>query len=60
MADAGIEIGAHTVSHPVLAHLPVEAREAELVTSKRLIEAKLGGKGSHSAIPTAGATWSTT
>jgi peptidoglycan/xylan/chitin deacetylase (PgdA/CDA1 family) len=42
MAEAGIEIGAHTASHPVLAHLPAAAREAELVSSKRLIEGKLG------------------
>lgn len=38
----GIHFGAHTVSHPVLTQLPPAAAEAEMLESKRAIEAALG------------------
>ncbi len=39
-----VEIGAHTLSHPVLAHLPLEQQQQEIGGSKRRLEA-LTGKG---------------
>jgi peptidoglycan/xylan/chitin deacetylase (PgdA/CDA1 family) len=33
-----IEIGAHTVSHPVLAHLPAEEQKQEILSSKTALE----------------------
>lgn len=39
---AGMSFGAHSQSHPVLTQLPVAAAEAEMVNSKRAIEAVLG------------------
>ena len=43
LADGGlVEIGAHTVTHPRLSELPVEAQEAEIVESRRELEELLG------------------
>lgn len=43
LADGGlIEVGAHTVTHPVLAEQPEEARRWEIEQSKRDLEAILG------------------
>jgi peptidoglycan/xylan/chitin deacetylase (PgdA/CDA1 family) len=39
---AGIEIGAHTLSHPQLDTLPVQAARAEIVNSKRELEQRTG------------------
>lgn len=42
MHDNGIEIGAHTQTHPVLSRVPREALESEIAGSKQLIEERLG------------------
>lgn len=39
--DAGMEIGAHTVNHPILTRISREAAEAEIVQSKQTLEALL-------------------
>jgi len=41
-ADGAIEVGAHTVTHPVLALLPPAARCSEMLASKQRLEALLG------------------
>lgn len=38
----GMQIGAHTVSHPILARLPREQARAEIVQSKHALEAIIG------------------
>lgn len=42
MSDEGVEIGAHTITHPILATLAVAEAEAEIVGSKQYLEKKLG------------------
>jgi len=42
MHDWGIEVGAHTCTHPDLTRLPVERIESELCGSKAIIEEVLG------------------
>jgi len=42
VAEAGIEIGAHTITHPQLDQLPEKELRAELADSKSLIEDHLG------------------
>lgn len=42
LADAGMEIGAHTMSHPILAKIDPEVAEQEIVQSKRRLEAVTG------------------
>lgn len=42
MDEAGMSIGSHTRSHPVLSRLPVEEIERELRESKETIERQLG------------------
>ncbi len=41
MADAGVEIGSHTLDHPVLSRLEPEEAERQVVASRRLIEERL-------------------
>jgi peptidoglycan/xylan/chitin deacetylase (PgdA/CDA1 family) len=41
LRDAGMEIGGHTVDHPVLAWLPPSAQRAQIVECKRRIEDEL-------------------
>jgi peptidoglycan/xylan/chitin deacetylase (PgdA/CDA1 family) len=38
----GIEMGAHTASHPILTGISLERAEQEIVSSKRRIEAEIG------------------
>jgi peptidoglycan/xylan/chitin deacetylase (PgdA/CDA1 family) len=38
----GIKFGAHTVNHPILARLPLEAARKEIIDSKKHIENELG------------------
>ncbi|MGJ9418457.1 polysaccharide deacetylase family protein [Massilia sp. CMS3.1] len=38
----GVEIGAHTISHPILTSLDDESARAEIVTGKRQLEALIG------------------
>ena len=42
MRDAGMQIGAHTRSHPILAKLDTDAAYAEIGQSQRFLEAVLG------------------
>lgn len=42
MADAGMEIGAHTVTHPILARIPLEEARREIEGSRDDLEALLG------------------
>jgi peptidoglycan/xylan/chitin deacetylase (PgdA/CDA1 family) len=42
LASAGIEIGAHTVTHPILARLDADKARREIVASKHDLEATLG------------------
>lgn len=42
MADAGVEFGSHTATHPILSTLDPETLETELVRSKAHIESELG------------------
>ena len=51
MQRAGICFGAHTMTHPVIGRLPIEALRAELLESKRLIEARLAFPIEHFAFP---------
>ena len=44
MSSAGIEIGSHTVTHPILTNINDERLEAELRESKARLEAKLDRK----------------
>ncbi len=43
MQKAGIEIGAHTVSHPILTRIPQDAARREIRDSKRILEDITGG-----------------
>jgi peptidoglycan/xylan/chitin deacetylase (PgdA/CDA1 family) len=38
MSEAGIELGAHSVGHPILTNMPLEKAKREIVESKRDIE----------------------
>lgn len=43
LADGGlIEIGAHTLTHPVLAALPLEEQQREIAESRRILEDVIG------------------
>jgi len=42
LASHGMEIGAHCVTHPILARLPAEAARHEILSSKDRLEAILG------------------
>ncbi len=42
LSQNGIEMGAHTESHPILTSVPLERAEQEIINSKRRIEAEIG------------------
>ncbi|MEM9555766.1 MAG: polysaccharide deacetylase family protein [Acidobacteriota bacterium] len=42
LRDAGWELGAHTVTHPILSRLDAEAQEREILDSRRRIDERLG------------------
>jgi len=42
LVEAGMEIGAHTVTHPILANLPEDAARREIVEGRRQLEAITG------------------
>jgi peptidoglycan/xylan/chitin deacetylase (PgdA/CDA1 family)/predicted ATP-grasp superfamily ATP-dependent carboligase len=42
MADAGMEIGAHTVTHPILAKIPLEEARMEIEESRDALQGLLG------------------
>lgn len=56
MADAGIEFGSHTCSHPILANLTDDELEHELVDSRKSIERELGRPVDVLSYPVGGAT----
>ncbi len=51
MADAGFEIGSHTLDHPVLSRLAPDEAERQVVASRRLIEERLGRPVRYFAYP---------
>jgi peptidoglycan/xylan/chitin deacetylase (PgdA/CDA1 family) len=51
MKDAGIDFGAHTVSHPDLTKIETSEIEKEMTVSKKIIEDKLGASVSSFAYP---------
>lgn len=51
MAKQGVEIGAHTISHPILANLNDESARFEIVESKRQLEAITGKPVRYFAYP---------
>ena len=42
MAAAGIEIGSHTINHPILSRIPLDNLDHEIADSKRHLERKIG------------------
>jgi peptidoglycan/xylan/chitin deacetylase (PgdA/CDA1 family) len=50
-ADPLVTIGAHTVTHPMLAKLPEKAARSEMDLSRSVIEAALAKKPEHFAFP---------
>ncbi|MGB6542489.1 MAG: polysaccharide deacetylase family protein [Xanthobacteraceae bacterium] len=50
-SDPLVTIGAHTVSHPMLAKLPAEAARSEMDLSRSVIEAALVARPQHLAYP---------
>ena len=54
MRAGGMDIGSHTHSHRILGHLSPEEQEAELSTSKAVIEAELGDTIHTIAFPVGG------
>ena len=51
---AGMEVGSHTVSHPILARLPAAERQEELRESRRWLASRLGFAIDHLAYPNGG------
>lgn len=51
LSDLGIEFGSHTRTHPDLTKLSADAVEDEILTSKKVIENKLGREASIFAYP---------
>ncbi len=52
--DNGISIGSHTNTHRVLSQLTVAEQKEELITSKKILEEKLGSKINSIAYPVGG------
>lgn len=51
MQAAGMEIGSHTVTHPILARQPFEEASWEILHSKRVLEDRLGSSVLHFSYP---------
>src|SRR5690606_33093657 len=51
MAAAGMTIGGHTVNHPILSSLPVDAQQAEIEGCARRLREELGIAMTHFAYP---------
>ncbi len=51
MAGARISFGAHTLTHPILTHMPLEDAKKEILESKKTIEQEAGVKVRHFAYP---------
>jgi peptidoglycan/xylan/chitin deacetylase (PgdA/CDA1 family) len=54
MRDAGMDIGAHSHTHPVLSRLPAEEQYWELAESRRILEQRLGCDVHSCAYPVGG------
>lgn len=54
LARAGMDIGSHTHSHRILAHLSPEDQEQELKSSKQLLESNIGAEIQAVAYPVGG------
>ena len=51
LVDAGMEVGAHTLTHPFLSLLPADAQAREIAGSAALIRARLGAEPGGLAYP---------
>lgn len=51
MSRNGVSFGAHTVNHPTLSKMELSEAKREIFESKMEIEARIGGKVRHFAIP---------
>jgi peptidoglycan/xylan/chitin deacetylase (PgdA/CDA1 family) len=51
MARDGVEIGAHTMTHPILTRIPEQEAKDEITTSRRKLEQALGVPVRHFAYP---------
>jgi Polysaccharide deacetylase len=51
LQQQGMEIGGHTVTHPILANLPADSAEQEIRTNKKALEQLLGIPIHHFAYP---------
>jgi peptidoglycan/xylan/chitin deacetylase (PgdA/CDA1 family) len=51
MSENGIEMGAHTVSHPILTRISIEETSQELINCKRHIEAQINRPALRFAYP---------
>ena len=51
LGEAGLEIGAHTVTHPILSRLPAAEQEREIVGSRERIEEATGIRPTTFAFP---------
>lgn len=62
LARAGHSVGAHTMTHPNLAHISTDEARKELVDSKRKLEIELGQKVLHFSYPSPALTpiWNNT
>lgn len=49
--SAGMELGAHTVNHPILATLPAAAARAEIASGRDMLEGMAGGRAALFAYP---------
>ena len=55
LASGGlVEVGAHTMTHPVLTRLTLEQQQSEIIKSKQTLEAKLGAPVTSFAYPFGG------
>lgn len=51
LSESGMEIGGHTLTHPILASLDVDNANQEIAENKRILESKLGKKIRYFAYP---------
>lgn len=54
MAAAGMEIGGHTMTHPVLARLPIDQQRSEILGCQDRFKRELGAPASQFAYPVGG------
>jgi peptidoglycan/xylan/chitin deacetylase (PgdA/CDA1 family) len=54
MRDAGIEIGCHTVTHPILSTLGADEQQSEIAGGRDRIEAETGARPRYFAYPNGG------